>query len=80
MEYLVKQPAAKVAQKLNGYKECPKPKLTVTKSTFQQLPTLHNIVNQLAALPNDGIIESGIYDLQEASDCGKTAKVDVKRI
>lgn len=75
--YVVKQPAAKVAQQINGYKEAPEPKLTIVESSFEQLPTLHNIVNKLAALPNHGILESGIYDLQEASDCGRTAKVDV---
>ena len=64
-EYVVKQPAAKVAQKINAYKTCEKPQLEVIESTFEQLPTLYNIVNQLAKLPNHGIIESGIYDLQE---------------
>jgi len=64
-EYVVKQPAAKVAQKINGYKTCERPHLEIVESTFEQLPTLYNIVNQLAKLPNHGIIESGIYDLQE---------------
>jgi len=61
----VKQPAAKVAQKINAYKTCEKPRLEIVESTFEQLPTLYNIVNQLAKLPNHGILESGIYDLQE---------------
>lgn len=64
-EYVVKQPAAKVAQKINAYKTCEKPRLEIVESTFEQLPTLYNIVNQLAKLPNHGILESGIYDLQE---------------
>lgn len=79
-EYCVKMPAAKVAQHVRSYKKPESASLQIAKSTFEQLPTLHNIVNQLAAIPNLGIIESGIYDLQEASDCGRVSKVNVVRV
>jgi len=80
-KYAVKQPAAKApGQEINLYKEAPEASLEIVESTFEQLPTLHNIVNALARLPNHGVVESGIYDLQETSDCGRVSKIDVKRM
>lgn len=74
-EYSGRVPPAPGSPPVLSYRKSADAKLTVTKSTFQQLPTLHSIANTLAALPVLSVRESFIADVKGASDCSVAKRV-----
>jgi hypothetical protein len=68
-EYTVYMKGAPKPAKVNAYYTPGKSaEVKITKSTFQELPTLHYIVNKLAELPLKEVREQCIIDQQGASD------------
>jgi hypothetical protein len=76
IEYPVfKEPPGKPAKINAFYIPGETAEVKITKSTFQELPTLHYIVNGLAALPLKEVREQCIIDQQGASDVSTVKRV-----
>jgi Acetoacetate decarboxylase (ADC) len=68
-EYAVFKPGSTKPDKINAfYSPGRTADIKIAKSSFEQLPTLHYIVNRLAAIPLKEVREQCIIDQQEASD------------
>jgi len=51
-------------------------KLSIYKSTWEELPTLHNVVNGLATLQPEKVLDVYIETWHNAGDCGGNKRVD----
>lgn len=78
-EYTVFNPPATKPDRIRAYytpREGQTASVKVTESTFEQLPTLHYIVNRLAEIPLGAVREQCVIDQWDASDVIKTHRLD----